>query len=85
MKIAFCTECPKPEVIAIGNFPALIPGRASNGAKKMVEPKPPSHVIDGKRHTKTKIIDIGDVPRNPGEPPGAYLVRLAKEHADKLK
>lgn len=91
MKIAYCTECPKPTIIAAGPLPEKIPGNTVDKAGKRVEvPAPlPSHVVQVKgkgpvRHTKVKVIEVDDQLR-PGQQPQAELNRLAKDHKKKLK
>ena len=91
MKIAYCTECPKPTIIAAGEIPEKIPGNTVDKAGKRVEVAAPlpSHIVHvrGKgpvRHTKVKVIEVDDQLRA-GRSPQAELDRLAKDHKDKLK
>ena len=86
LRIAYCTECPKPVIIAAGNLPKKVQGRilGDDGKPKMVDAPIPYHRVKGVLHnTKVKVIEV-DYELTIGQPAQAELDRLAKDHADKF-
>lgn len=75
MILAYCKTC--REVIAAGDLSDRVKVR---GRKTSLEY---SHAVAGARHLAV-LVPVDDTPQEPDETPGAYLIRLASLHKDKL-
>jgi hypothetical protein len=70
VKISYCAKCKPAAIVSIGASPTEVVIKG-----KKVPVKPPSHIVNGQVH-EAKLLEVKDLPRNPGEDIAAYMKRI---------